>query len=135
MFKQAAVVAAIAAAGLVSASPLAFAGAEDPGDGHHQHGNKTKQVNNQEGDHNTALVNVSGNNVDVPVQVCNNNVPVNVLGIQVPFFDNNPSLPLTGALAVLGVIDQDTENDFQVDNSRSCAQQSSAGDTQSNANN
>ena len=123
MLKKAGIVAAVAAVGLLSMSPLAFAGGREFDD------NGTKQVN--EGDENYALVNVSGNNVVVPVAVCQNHVPVNVLGIQVPFSDNDPTTPIGGALGLFAE-DVEQENEFSADNSKECEPEGTAGDTQVN---
>lgn len=123
MLKKAGIIALMAAAGLVAVSPLAFAGSREFDD------NGTKQVN--EGDESYALVNASNNNLVVPVNVCNNHVPVNVLGIQVPFTENDPTAPIQGALGVLSNVDQD--EDVAVENENECDADGTAGDTQVNS--
>lgn len=122
MLKKAGIVAAVAAAGLLSLSPLAFAGTREFDD------NGTKQVN--EGDENYALVNATGNNVVVPVNVCNNHVPVNAAGTQVPFTDNDPTAAIQGALGLWSDIEQD--EDLAVKNGNECHADGDAGDTQVN---
>jgi hypothetical protein len=124
VLKQAAIVAAIAAAGLVSVSPLAFAtGADD------DHGN-VKQVNVDEGDDSSGgLVNISDNNAQVPFQVCNNHVPINVLGIQVPFDDNDLG-PVTAALGIFGNAEV---GDSETNSGKSCEQEN-INDSQANSN-
>ncbi|WP_232665769.1 hypothetical protein [Pseudonocardia sp. TRM90224] len=124
MLKKAGIVVATAAAGLLAVSPLAFAG--DSGHGHDggDHQNYSKNAD--------GLVNLSGNNVNVPIQACHNQVPVNVLGVQVPL--NNTDLAaldgLTGALGLLGDADADS-GDSTVTQDDSCNQSGSAGDSTS----
>ncbi|MEJ3653725.1 hypothetical protein WEH80_12145 [Actinomycetes bacterium KLBMP 9759] len=101
-------------------SPLAFASGHGHDGGDHQNYSK-----NADG-----LVNLSGNNLDVPIQVCHNQVPINVLGVQVPL--NNTDLAaldgLTGALGLLGDADADS-GDSTVTQDDSCNQAGSAGDS------
>ena len=110
MLKKAGIVVATAAAGLLAASPLAFASGGD-------------QSNSHEELH-QGVVNVSDNNANVPVQVCGNNVPVNVLGIQVS--------DLTGDLTA-GILGS-AESIAQQGDDRSCAGESNAGDVNTQAN-
>ncbi|WP_300008542.1 hypothetical protein [Pseudonocardia sp.] len=125
MLKKAGIVVAAAAAGLLALSPLAFAG--DKGDDHgHHHGSSSVDVdensNNATGDENIGLVNVTGNNVNVPIQACNNDVPVNVLGVQV----SDVQADLTGALGLLGTAE--AEDEGGAGDTRTCDQDAAAGD-------
>jgi hypothetical protein len=122
MLKKAGIVAVAVAAGLLSVSPLAFAGSREFDD------NGTKQVNR--GDEVNGLINVTGNNVVVPVNMCNNDVPVNGAGGQVPVDDNDPTIPLQGALGLLSTIDQD--QDTNVNSGDKCEADGDAGDVQVN---
>ncbi|MGE3286904.1 MAG: hypothetical protein AB7J32_12495 [Pseudonocardia sp.] len=122
MLKKAGIVAVAVVAGLLSVSPLAFAGSREVDD--------TSQVNR--GDEVTGLVNVTGNNVVVPVNVCNNDVPVNGAGGQVPANDSDPTIPLQGALGLLSNIDQD--QDTNVNSGDTCDADGDAGDVQVNDN-
>jgi len=122
VLKKAGIVVVVAAAGLLSVSPLAFAGSREFDD------NGTKQVN--EGDEAAGLINVTGNNVVVPVNVCNNDVPVNAVGGQVPAHDNDPTIPLQGAIGLLSDIDQD--QDTHVNSGDECDADGDAGDVQVN---
>lgn len=121
MLKKAGIVVAAAAAGLLALSPLAFAGdkGNDYDDKGH-HGSSSVDIdensNEAEGDENIGLVNVTGNNVNVPIQACNNDVPVNVLGVQV----TDVTADLTGALGLLG--DADAEDSSDNSENRSCEQ-------------
>ena len=119
MLKKAGIVFAAAAASLVAVSPLAFA---SEGHGHEDTKIAHSDFASKDG---KGLVNVSGNNANVPVQVCNNNVPVNVLGVQVPVEDATAGV--TGALGLLG--DAKNAGSTATDNSDNCAQKSSAGDS------
>ena len=122
MLKKAGIVVAAAAVGLLAVSPLAFAG--DKGDhGHGHQGAAEKNINNVEGDETNGLINVSGNNVNVPVQACNNDVPVNVLGVQV----SDVQADLTGALGLLG--GASAERKGNTGDERECEQDASAGDS------
>lgn len=125
MLKKAGIVVATAAAGLLAVSPLAFAG--DKGGHDHGHGSSVSDNNTNEidGDNSSGIVNVSGNNVNVPIQACGNDVPVNVLGVQV----TDIQADLVGALGLLG--DAEAERSGQTGDSRDCAQASNSGDTQS----
>jgi hypothetical protein len=111
VLKKAGIVVAAAAAGLLAVSPLAFAG---DGDDDHGHGGKTnvEDVNGIDDSSNGGLLNLGGNNVDVPVNACDNQVPVNVLGVQVPVNDVEVLADLTGA-AGLGLLGggADVENE------------------------
>jgi hypothetical protein len=118
VLKKAGIVFAAAAASLVAVSPLAFASEG------HGHGDTIAHSDFASKD-GKGLVNVSGNNANVPVQVCNNNVPVNVLGVQVPVEDLTAGL--TGALGLLG--DAENKGKTVTDNSDTCAQATGAGDT------
>ena len=123
MLKKAGIVVAAAAASLLAVSPLAFAGEKGHDDkGHHESSISGSDFASKDG---KGIVNVSGNNANVPVQVCNNNVPVNVLGVQVPVEDATAGV--TGALGLLG--DAKNAGSTATDNSDNCAQKSGAGDT------
>jgi hypothetical protein len=117
VLKKAGIVFAAAAASLVALSPLAFA-SEGHGDTKIEHSDFASKDGK-------GLVNVSGNNTNVPVQACNNNVPVNVLGVQVPVEDATAGV--SGALGLLG--DAENEGNTVTDNSDNCAQKTGAGDT------
>jgi hypothetical protein len=119
VLKKAGIIVAAAAAGLLAVSPLAFAG--DKGhDYDHDGGNHA--VNSVEDDSETnGLVNVTGNEVNVPVQACNNDVPVNVLGVQV----SDVQADLTGALGLAGAADAD--DDGGAGDVRACSQENSSG--------
>ena len=119
MLKKAGIVFAAAAASLVALSPLAFASEG------HGHGDTKIEHSDFASKDGKGLVNVSGNNTNVPVQACNNNVPVNVLGVQVPVED--ATVGATGALGLLG--DAENEGSTVTDNSDNCAQKAGAGDT------
>ena len=79
MIKKAGLTIAIAAAGMLAVSPLAFAGGKDDGGhggwgGHHGHsGQKTTQVQN-------GLVNLQ-DVADINANACGNNIGDNILGI------------------------------------------------------
>ena len=123
MLKKAGIVVAAAAAGLLAVSPLAFAG--DKGDYDHGHGgHHSAQVNNAE-KNSSGLVNVSGNDINVPIQACNDNVDVLNL---IPISD--VTADLSGALALLGRADNNSTNTID----RSCTQAANAGDTANQAN-
>jgi hypothetical protein len=121
VLKKAGLVVAAAAASLVALSPLAFAS-----EGHHGPSTDIKHSDFYSKD-GSGLLNVSGNNGNVPIQACNNDVPVNagVLAGQVPVKDLTGAI--TGAAALFGKSSADT--DVTADNSRDCAQVSGAGDT------
>lgn len=109
MLKKAGIALAATVAGLLAVSPLAFAG--DSGTKHY--GDQQKNaLRVQEGD-TVGLINVTGNEINVPVEVCNNDIPLNILGIQV----SDLSADLTGALNLLGTsrfLDSGGENgDFR----------------------
>lgn len=122
MLKKIGIVAVVVAAGVLSVSPLALAGPQTD-DG-------TAQVN--KGDNTHGLINVSGNNVVVPVNVCHNDVPVNAVGTQVPVGDNDPTVPLQGALGLFSDIDQNQVTDVQ--SGDECDADGAAGDVQANDN-
>jgi hypothetical protein len=125
VLKKAGIVVAAAAAGLLALSPLAFAGDKGhDGDDHGHHGSVEvdENTNNASGDENVGLVNVTGNNVNVPIQACNNDIPVNVLGVQV----SDVQADLVGALGLLG--DAEAERDGDTGDERSCEQDAAAGD-------
>jgi hypothetical protein len=118
VLKKAGMVVAVAAAGLLAVSPLAFAGSEG--------GHRTSH-SNVNGDQSTGLVNVTDNDVNTPIQACNNDVPVNggAGAVQTPVKDVTTAL--SGAAALFGTakssVDQDT------DSSRECGDNSgSTGD-------
>jgi hypothetical protein len=111
VFKKAAIVLAVSAAGLLAVSPLAFAGdySGDGGHGHHSHkghdGGHDGDNDDNDGDHGdhdghgrghnddsdydggrsthlqSGLVNLQDVGVQVPVQACNNSILTGVLGI------------------------------------------------------
>jgi hypothetical protein len=118
VLKKAGIVFAAAAASLVALSPLAFASEG------HGHGDTKIEHSDFASKDGKGLVNVSGNNTNVPVQACNNNVPVNVLGVQVPVEDATAGV--TGALGLLG--DAEAKGKTVTDNSDNCAQETGAGD-------
>ena len=122
VLKKAGIIVAAAATCLLAVSPLAFAGDK----GHDHEGDTTVSDNNtnSSGDANTGLVNVTDNNVNAPIQGLNcNDVPVALA--QVPV--ENPTAALTGALALFGTADADS--DVDVDNSCNSTQgDSGAGD-------
>ncbi|MCW0214753.1 MAG: hypothetical protein OJJ54_15450 [Pseudonocardia sp.] len=123
MLKKAGIVVAVAAASLLAVSPLAFAGEKGHDKGHHESSISGSDFYSKDG---KGLVNVSGNNVNVPIQACNNDVPVNAgLGaVQVPVKDLTGGL--SGALGILGSAKSDSS--VVADNSRACGQESGAGD-------
>jgi opacity protein-like surface antigen len=112
VLKKVALVAATSAAAAVSLAPVAFAheasstGIDKSGKG---------------------LINVSGNDVNVPIQACNNDVPINggVLAGQANVKDIVGAA--TGALGVFGKAKADTA--ISTDTDRSCGQISGAGDS------
>ena len=118
MLKKAGIVVAGVAATLVAVSPLAFAGDK----GHHHASEITGIDKSSKG-----LINVSGNDVNVPIQACNNDVPINggVGAIQGNVKDLTGAL--TGAAALFGSASADT--DVTTNSSRACAQESGAGDS------
>ena len=102
MFKKAGIVLAVSAAGLLVASPLAFAGDygdDDGGHGHHGHsrdhdGGGDDDNGDDNGDHNggddnggnsvhvqKGLINLQDVGVQAPIQACNNSLLSGVLGI------------------------------------------------------
>ncbi len=135
MLKKAGIVVAAAAAGLLALSPLAFAGDKGHDYDHKGHSGSgsgsgsgsssieiDENTNNAEGDENNGLVNVSGNNVNVPIQACNNDIPINVLGVQV----SDVQADLVGALGILG--EAEAERNGDTGDQRSCEQNAEAGD-------
>ncbi|MCW0214752.1 MAG: hypothetical protein OJJ54_15445 [Pseudonocardia sp.] len=120
MLKKAGLVVAAVAASLVAVSPLAFAS-----EGHHAPKTDISHSDFASKD-GSGLLNLSGNNANVPVQVCNNDVPVNAgaLVAQVPVKDLTGAI--TGAAALFGKASSST--DVVADNSRACGQVSGAGD-------
>jgi hypothetical protein len=124
VLKKAGIVVAAAAASLLAVSPLAFAGEKGHDDkGHHESSISGSDFYSKDG---KGLVNVSGNNVNVPIQACNNDVPINggVGAVQTPVKDLTGAA--SGALGILGKAKSDTN--VEADNSRACAQESGAGD-------
>lgn len=134
MLKKAGIVVAASAAGLLVASPLALAGDKVDNDHHKPGGHSADEINidsnnttnNNGSDSNRALVNVSGNNTNVPIQVCNNDVPINAIGGSANV--KEIIAPITGALSILGDVNQVADNDIQADSSRDCTQDAGAGD-------
>jgi hypothetical protein len=116
VLKKTAVALAIAAAGLMAVSPLAFAT-----------GSHTSQVTNTATDTSTGLVSVADNNVNTPIQACNNDVPINggAADAQVPVKDVTGAA--TGALGLLGTAKAKTNQ--AVDNSRHCGDNTASGDS------
>jgi hypothetical protein len=97
VLKKAGIVVAAAAATLLAVSPLAFAG---EGDGGHHHGGSDVTGIDRSA---SGLLNLNGNDVQVPITACDNQIPVNVLGVQVPLNDNNLQVTdLLGGLGLLG---------------------------------
>jgi opacity protein-like surface antigen len=111
VLKKIAVVAATSAAAAVTLAPVAFA-----------HEGSTGIDKSGKG-----LINVSGNDVNVPIQACNNDVPINggVLAGQANVKDIVGAA--TGALGVFGKAKADTA--IATDTDRSCGQISGAGDS------
>ncbi|MCE0768192.1 hypothetical protein LWC35_35645 [Pseudonocardia kujensis] len=125
MLKKAGIVATGVAASLVAVSPLAFAGDKghdhDKGDKGH-HGSSVTGIDKS----GKGLLNVSGNNVNVPVQVCNNDVPVNAGVGAIQGNAKDITGALTGALGLFGKAKADT--DVHTDSDRSCGLDAFAGD-------
>jgi hypothetical protein len=97
VLKKAGIVVAAAAATLLAVSPLAFAG-EGGHDGHGGSDSVTGIDRSASG-----LLNLNGNDVQVPITACDNQVPINVLGVQVPLNDNNVQVTdLLGGIGLLG---------------------------------
>jgi hypothetical protein len=125
VLKKAGIVATGVAASLVAVSPLAFAGEKsydhDKGDKGH-HGSSVTGIDKS----GKGLLNVSGNNVNVPIQVCNNDVPINggVGAIQGNAKDITGAL--TGALGLFGNAKADTK--VKTDSDRACGLKAGAGD-------
>ena len=126
MLKKAGIVATGVAASLVAVSPLAFAGDKghdhDKGD-HGHHGSSVTGIDKS----GKGLINVSGNNANVPIQACNNDVPVNVGLIAGQANLKDITGTATGALGILGKADADSK--VKTDNDRVCGLESSAGDS------
>ncbi len=114
MLKKTVIAVAIAAAGLMAVSPLAFA------TGH------PSRVTNTATTTSSGLVNVAHNNVNTPIQACNNDVPINggAGDAQVPVKDVTGAA--TGALGLLGSAKAKTNQ--AVDNSRHCGDNTASGD-------
>ncbi|MCE3554820.1 hypothetical protein LWC33_25625 [Pseudonocardia sp. RS11V-5] len=112
MLKKVALVAAASAASVVAISPLAFA--------HESHDTGIDKSGK-------GLINVSGNNANVPVQACNNDVPVNagLLAGQANVKDIVGSA--TGALGLFGKAQANSS--VHTDTDRSCGIVSGAGDS------
>lgn len=98
MFKKAGIVLAVSAAGLLVASPLAFAGDygdDDGGHGHHGHSrdHDSNDDGDDGGDHGgdhggnnsvhvqKGLINLQDVGVQAPIQACNNSLLSGTLGI------------------------------------------------------
>ncbi len=86
MLKKAGIVVAAAAAALLAVSPLAFAG----NDGDLVHGS------DEGGSH--GLINVAGNDVNVPIQVCNTDVPILAVDVE----------DIAGAVGIAGEAEADS---------------------------
>lgn len=82
MLKKAGIVTAAAAAGLLMASPLAFAGQSHKGAGHHKGEGKHHESEGSEEEFNGINV-LNDNNIAVPVQACGDQVAA-VIGVIVP---------------------------------------------------
>ncbi|MCF7551213.1 hypothetical protein [Pseudonocardia sp. WMMC193] len=117
MLKKAGIVVAGVAASLVALSPLAFAG-----EAHHEGGKHVGIDRSGSG-----LVNLSGNDANVPFQVCNNDVPVNAGVGAVQGNVKDLAGALTGAAALFGKSSASTH--IATDTDRSCGQKSGAGDS------
>ncbi|WP_181783359.1 hypothetical protein [Pseudonocardia pini] len=118
MLKKAGIVVAGVAASLIAVSPLAFAG-----DKASYQGSETVGIDKS----GKGLVNVSGNNLNVPIQACNNDVPVNAGLGAVQGNVKDLTGALTGAAALFGKADATTA--IATDSDRSCGQESGAGDS------
>lgn len=106
MLKKAGMITAASVAALLAVSPLAFA-TEDDG------GNQNSQ----------GIVNgLNGNNLNAPIQACNNDIQGQVGLVPVQDVAENPTVPLNGALGLLGKANAQQESD--VDNTRACGQES-----------
>ena len=140
MLKKAGLVVAASAASLLAVSPLAFAGdtgydvagdkahevkgdkahevGHDKGHGHHKgHGDGGSDQNS------SGFVNaLNGNNLNAPIQACNNDIQGQVGLVPVQDVAENPTVPLNGALGLLGNAEAKQQND--VDNTRACGQES-----------
>jgi hypothetical protein len=130
VLKKAGMVVAVAAAGLLAVSPLAFAGDGDDHDGH-RGGSMVDGVNSIDNSSDGGLLNLAGNNVAVPVNACDNQVPVNVLGVQVPVNDVEVLAELSGALGLGLLGDGEAENEDSGSNTLddSCQADAEAGDS------
>jgi hypothetical protein len=119
VLKKAGIVVAGVAASLVAVSPLAFAG--DKGVSHES--GKTVGIDKS----GKGLINVSGNDVNVPIQACNNDFPINggVGAVQGNVKDLTGAL--TGAAALFGKADAATA--VKTDSDRKCGLDSAAGDS------
>ncbi|SDF95939.1 hypothetical protein [Pseudonocardia oroxyli] len=111
MLKKIAVVAAASAASAVALAPVAFA-----------HESSTGIDRSGKG-----LINVSGNDVNVPIQACNNDVPVNAGFLAGQANAKDIVGAATGALGLFGKAKADTA--IATDTDRSCGQISGAGDS------
>ncbi|MFC5950110.1 hypothetical protein ACFQH9_17700 [Pseudonocardia lutea] len=112
MLKKVALVAAASAASVVAVSPLAFAS-----DSHETGIDKSGK----------GLINVSGNNANVPIQACNNDVPVNA-GLLVGQANLKDITGVaTGALGILGKAEANSS--VHTDSDRTCGIESAAGDS------
>ncbi|GAA4705601.1 hypothetical protein GCM10023215_51990 [Pseudonocardia yuanmonensis] len=127
MLKKAGIVATGVAASLVAVSPLAFAG--DKGHDHHDKGDKGHHGSSVTGIDKSGkgLLNVSGNNVNVPIQACNNDVPVNVGALALQGNAKDITGALTGALGLFGKADADTK--VKTDNDDVCGLKAASGDS------
>ncbi len=132
MLKKAGMVVAVAAAGLLAVSPLAFAGDHDDHDGHHGGKTKVEDVNSIDNSSEGGLLNLADNNAAVPVNACDNQEPVNVLGVQVPVNDVEVLAELSGALGLgllggEGVAENEDSGDNNLDDS--CQADAESGDS------
>ncbi len=100
MLKKAGIVVATAAAGLLSVSPLAFAGDYESDDNSDDSSHEDSADVNCEQDNSAthegddedgSLISVSGNSIQVPIQACGNDVLSGVVGILAKDLENNSS--------------------------------------------
>lgn len=110
MLKKAGIVVTTVAASLVALSPLALAS---------EHGTEITGIDKSS----QGLVDVSGNNVNVPIQVCNNDVSAAGGLVAVPV--QKLAAPIAPALGILG----SASSESSVVDARSCGQVSGAGDS------
>lgn len=101
MLKKAGIVVATAAAGLLSVSPLAFAGDyesddHDSDDSSHEDSadvncEQDNSATHEGDDEDGSLISISDNSIQVPIQACGNDVLSGVIGILAKDLENNSS--------------------------------------------